>query len=952
MERLLEKLLIDYMNNVAGVIATMITDRVDYSDPMVCLGDKSFIDLIFAFLNDNFDRIKSEFGSNNSFLEIMSTKNQKYAICSLGKSMLITIAKYDTADIELKVYSVHLADRIESILTGEQEVSLKIPGIIRLFSKSTAGKIPEGKFSLKIIIVGNKESGKSSLVHSFVNEKFQDDLSSTIGFNIFKKKIEVSESSRINYIIWDTGGFSSEISPIKEKIYNFADAAIIVIDRMRTDNIKSIKRWINKINESVLYRIPIIIIGTKIDIVSDPEISEDDLQELANEYHIHYIPTSAKTGLNIKEAFIELTDTILDYLDQQKQKEVIKSSGKYDRYRISSKQVLALEDLEEMILKNLNNNLLPKTSHDFEKFKKNGFPQIFKVDGTSLGVKIENGKIVGLGLFNCELSLLPDTFENLIFLKVLSLRCNPHLGFPKSLLKLDSLEELDLSLTGTMTILKSINKLQNLKIFHLENNMISQLPDSFGDLRQLTLLNLENNPIRGLPYFFSNLIKLEKLYLEAPIFFFRANIKELPEYFGNLKSLEELYLGSNNLHTLPKSFGQLKSLKILDLSYNKLKKLPNSFGNLRNLEILNLENNKLKFLPDFLRNLTNLEEIRLINNNLHKEGSHKFRALAFKTSGKEYDRLMKIANACKLDENHIVESKQPKKKRIYNIISSASYAGVIAFIGLFTFILFIDFVGQPSFDLIVWIILIIALVINLFVGASIIPTISSYVKISVFAFQKQIYKLFDILVVIILIWAIRSAVKTALTIELIPAVNFLFEFTIPNWILRIWVLIGYNLNLTFLENLDLFLGHFFLRLFSTGLIFWALFRNGIGHIKKTAFDEKERKNIWLFLILGLFGAFSLAIMEYSNFQNLLSIIYCAGVIIGASLFIYEKNDRNKQFLLIYLIQIALGITIVWLLSLLSVIVSLIVGIIFIISFIFIRRQMHKKETNISSYQLI
>jgi hypothetical protein len=181
-------------------------------------------------------------------------------------------------------------------------------------------------------------------------------------------------------------------------------------------------------------------------------------------------------------------------------------------------------------------------------------------------------------------------------------------------------------------------------------------------------------------------------------------------------------------------------------------------------------------------------------------------------------------------------------------------------------------------------------------------------------------------------------------------VNFFFQFTIPDWILRIWVIIGYNLNLTFLENLDLFLGHFFLRLFSTGLIFWSLFRNGIAHIKKTAFDEKERKKIWFFLILGLFGAFSLAIMEYSNFQNLLRIIYCIGVIIGASLFIYEKNDRNKQYLLIYLILIAIGIIIVWLLSFLSVIASFIIGIIFIISFILIRRQLHKKETKISLYQ--
>ena len=312
MERLLKNLLIDYMNSVAGVLATMIIDRLDYTDPMVCLGDKSFTDLIYKFLDDNFKRIKSEFGIDDSFLEIISIDNQKYAICSLGKSMIITIAKEKTTDIELKVYSVHLADKIQSILNGEQEVSLKIPGIIRLYSKSTKGMIPEGNFSLKIIIVGNRGSGKSSLVHNFVYEEFRSDLDLTVGFDILKKKINVSESSRINYILWDTGGFSSEISPTKEKIYNFADAAIIVIDRTRSDNIKSIKRWINKINESVLYKIPIIIIGTKIDLGADPKINENDLKKLVKEFGTHYISTSAKTGYNIKNAFIEITCTVLN----------------------------------------------------------------------------------------------------------------------------------------------------------------------------------------------------------------------------------------------------------------------------------------------------------------------------------------------------------------------------------------------------------------------------------------------------------------------------------------------------------------------------------------------------------------------------------------------------------------------------------------------------------------
>ena len=99
--------------------------------------------------------------------------------------------------------------------------------------------------------------------------------------------------------------------------------------------------------------------------------------------------------------------------------------------------------------------------------------------------------------------------------------------------------------------------------------------------------------------------------------------------------------------------------------------------------------------------------------------------------------------------------------------------------------------------------------------------------------------------------------------------------------------------------------------------------------------EKERKNIWTFLILGMIGAFSLAIMDYSTLSDYLSISYSIGVCVGACTFIYVKHDNNAKLLAIFLFLIGTGIALVWCVSLWDMKISLIIGTIYVFIFIFI-----------------
>jgi hypothetical protein len=233
------------------------------------------------------------------------------------------------------------------------------------------------------------------------------------------------------------------------------------------------------------------------------------------------------------------------------------------------------------------------------------------------------------------------------------------------------------------------------------------------------------------------------------------------------------------------------------------------------------------------------------------------------------------------------------------------------------------------------------MIINFLIGTCIIASLSSYFKVSTMILTKRIIKIFDIFVVFYFIWSIRALIKILLSIELIPSINFLFEFSIPDWLENLLGQLGYNSGMTFLENVDLFLSHFYFKVFSIALVFWALYRNGFSHIRKTIFDEKAHKNLWIFLLIGLFGALSLAIMNYSNLKPILSLGYNVGVIIGSSIFIWEVNKVKKIYFYYYIVLILSGITLSWVTSW-NLFFSLSISIIMILLYFSLRAWQHKK----------
>lgn len=142
--------------------------------------------------------------------------------------------------------------------------------------------------------------------------------------------------------------------------------------------------------------------------------------------------------------------------------------------------------------------------------------------------------------------------------------------FPKCLVKLTNVDELDLSRNLIQKIPNEIGKMSSLKSLDLHSNKLESVPESIGNLVKLTHLNLSNNCLTS---------------------------AGIPSTLGFLTSLKTLNLGMNQLDMLPPTLEALDSLEELGLFDNLFIKPPEFLTVLCNLTKVNMERNPLNDAP-------------------------------------------------------------------------------------------------------------------------------------------------------------------------------------------------------------------------------------------------------------------------------------------------------------------------------------------------------------------
>ncbi|MEM4293471.1 MAG: Rab family GTPase [Thermoplasmata archaeon] len=159
----------------------------------------------------------------------------------------------------------------------------------------------------KIALLGEGAVGKTALIQRFVYNTFNETYIQTIGARVSKKSVMIGEDEVI-LIIWDILGQRYH-DELHKGHYSGTEGALFVFDLTRRETFEKLESWISSL-ENAVGKIPAILLGNKADL-PQWQVSEKDVEKFALAYGMPWFLTSAKTGVNVNEAFVEIGKMLL-----------------------------------------------------------------------------------------------------------------------------------------------------------------------------------------------------------------------------------------------------------------------------------------------------------------------------------------------------------------------------------------------------------------------------------------------------------------------------------------------------------------------------------------------------------------------------------------------------------------------------------------------------------------
>lgn len=164
-------------------------------------------------------------------------------------------------------------------------------------------------YSKKICLIGDISVGKTSLVRRFIESRFDENYLSTIGVTVSRKTLTIQLEKTIaetTLLIWDFAG-GDQFDRVVRNYYQGASGVFCVCDVTRSASIESIPRYLQLFMDVNPGR-PIVILGNKIDLVTDRAASNQLVRNQAEHIGASWFTTSAKSGENVEIAFRMLAE--------------------------------------------------------------------------------------------------------------------------------------------------------------------------------------------------------------------------------------------------------------------------------------------------------------------------------------------------------------------------------------------------------------------------------------------------------------------------------------------------------------------------------------------------------------------------------------------------------------------------------------------------------------------
>lgn len=164
--------------------------------------------------------------------------------------------------------------------------------------------------TIKLLILGDAQVGKTNIISQFVSEKFVEAYNPTSTLDFQTKIYKTTSGKVIKLQIFDSIG-KDQCKQVTKNFLVKVQGIILVYDITNQESFDNIDTWIKtirNINESI----PIILIANKCDKKDDRIVSFNEGDEIAAKNNMTFVECSAMTGINIKDCFDKMAEMIFN----------------------------------------------------------------------------------------------------------------------------------------------------------------------------------------------------------------------------------------------------------------------------------------------------------------------------------------------------------------------------------------------------------------------------------------------------------------------------------------------------------------------------------------------------------------------------------------------------------------------------------------------------------------
>ena len=166
----------------------------------------------------------------------------------------------------------------------------------------------KGMKEYRVVVLGSGGVGKTTLTVKFAFSYPVENYEPAIE-DSYRKEINMDGSPAVVDIV-DTAG-TEQFSAMRERYIKNGQGFLLVysiINAQSFIDVQSLRDQITRVKGG--FDSPIILVGNKYDLAAERNVTMQEGEDLAHEWGIPFFETSAKTGHNVQEMFLEIVQQI------------------------------------------------------------------------------------------------------------------------------------------------------------------------------------------------------------------------------------------------------------------------------------------------------------------------------------------------------------------------------------------------------------------------------------------------------------------------------------------------------------------------------------------------------------------------------------------------------------------------------------------------------------------